>query len=255
MEGAIFPITKGKLSLQEISDYWSREIKPPASKNELYVLLERAWWLGEIHGDKKIGRLQLLKAMFKTTRRSDDPGIVFIVCGETAPPEEKALPDGGVVVDRRPRVPLPSIDTDTWDIANCKKAFDAIAQTSSIESYHVATPYLMSIELTRDEFIRWLNGRDYQHPSFWSSKAISSTTFEKPKKGRPPEYNWHGVRAKLETYVSRHGPIQKFEELMQKCADFANELHPKNRTPSDKTIREAIKMHSLDNVAQLVPGK
>jgi hypothetical protein len=142
----------------------------------LYVLLERAWWLGEIHGDERFDRLQLLKHMFKKTR-SDDPGIVFIVCGETTPPEEKALPDGGVEVDLRPRVPLPSIDTNAWDTANCKEAFDALAgalahassQISSAKSYRLVAPILISIKLTRSEFIRWVKVNGYDEPSFWAA--------------------------------------------------------------------------------------
>jgi hypothetical protein len=43
--------------------------------------------------------------------------------------------------------------------------------------------------------------------------------------------------------------------LMQKCSDFAHDLHPKKRTPSDKTIREAIKTHALDIAASFSPGK
>jgi hypothetical protein len=40
----MFPIAKPALSLREISDYWSREIWPPASSEELLSTLESAWW-------------------------------------------------------------------------------------------------------------------------------------------------------------------------------------------------------------------
>ena len=63
------------------------------------------------------------------------------------------------------------------------------------------------------------------------------------------------MKGRLAVYVSQHGPMQTLNELLQKCADFASELHPKNRTPDDKTIREAIKTHKLDTAAGLVPGK
>jgi hypothetical protein len=49
--------------------------------------------------------------------------------------------------------------------------------------------------------------------------------------------------------------VQTLVELLQKCADFATELHPRKRTPDDKTIREAIKTHALDIAAKNCSGK
>jgi hypothetical protein len=94
----------------------------------------------------------------------------------------------------------------------------------------------------------------FQHfpPREQDGRRISRT---QSARGRPPEYNWIGVRTELAAYVSKHGPMQKHDELMQKCADFASELHPKRKTPDDKTIREAIKTHALDIAAGLTPGK
>ena len=180
-------------------------------------------------------------------RHRDDLGIVFVVDGDPAPPNEE-LPDGGVRVDIRYPVPVPSSDTDSWDDANCADAFDALAQTPSTESYQEMGISLRYIELAYAEFVGWLRGRVFPVPSFWKP------TLEKPKPGRPPTYNWEGVKAKLETYVAEHGPVQTSEELMQKCADFAAVLHPKNEVPSDKTIRDAIKKHALD-AAGFVRGK
>jgi hypothetical protein len=78
---------------------------------------------------------------------------------------------------------------------------------------------------------------------------------KKQKRGRPQEYNWSGVKSRLTDYASQHGPMQRLEELLQKCADFASELHPKGKMPDDKTIREAIKTYGLDIAAGLTSGK
>ncbi|MFZ0423539.1 MAG: hypothetical protein WAL80_11740 [Xanthobacteraceae bacterium] len=82
----------------------------------------------------------------------------------------------------------------------------------------------------------------------------SVAKIEKPARGRPADYNWTGVKARLETYASQNGAVKTLNELLQKCADFASELHPRKRTPSDKTIREAIKRHALGIAAGIVPG-
>ncbi len=84
--------------------------------------------------------------------------------------------------------------------------------------------------------------------------GTAESGLKKAGRGRPAEYNWEGVKAKLADYVSKHGPMQTSDELLQKCEDFASDLHPENKTPSDKTIREAIMKHALD-VAAGVSGK
>jgi hypothetical protein len=75
------------------------------------------------------------------------------------------------------------------------------------------------------------------------------TRLKKPKRGRPAEYNWSGVESQLAAYALQHGAVQTSNELLQKCADFATDLHPSRRTPSDKTIREAVNRHQLDLAA------
>jgi len=174
-EGAMFPIGKYKLSLHEISDYWSREIQPPASGNELYRLLESAWWVGEIRGDSAISRLQLLKKMFTAMRERDDLGIVFIVRQDAGPPPvEKLLPDGSLLVDIRHEIRVPSSETNDWDESACKDAFHTLAQTLSFESYPEIAPGLAYIELSYDEFVRWLQNRGYSVPQFWAPLPFKS---------------------------------------------------------------------------------
>ncbi len=244
----MFPIAKATLSFREISDYWSREIDPPASQRELLRILESAWWLGELRGDSVQSPLELLKKMFASMRHRDDLGIIFIV-GDGAGPSPVQLPDGSVKVDVRYQVRVPSGNIDSWDEAACRDAFHALAETSAIESYSELAVGLAFIELSYEEFNTWLTERGYPKPTFWRAQL------KKPKRGRPAEYNWDGVKERLAKYVSQHGSIRTSDELMQKCADFACALHPETKTPSDKTIREAIKTHALDAAASFVLGK
>jgi len=81
----MFPIAEATLSLHDIAEYWSREIHPPASWQEVFQTLESAWWLGELLGNSGRTRLQLLKNMFTSMRHRDDLGIVFIAGGLAAP--------------------------------------------------------------------------------------------------------------------------------------------------------------------------
>src|SRR5262245_65514212 len=97
-EGAMFPIAESTLSFGEIADYWSREISPPASWDEILRTLESAWWLGELRGNSGPTRFQRLKNML--TRHRDHLGIGFIV-GDCAGPLPVELPDGPLKVGLR----------------------------------------------------------------------------------------------------------------------------------------------------------
>ena len=72
-----------------------------------------------------------------------------------------------MVPDLRPRVCVPSSDTDTWTEASCAATFEALAGLSCFEHYPQIGPGLDYIELTRDEFIRWLEMREFSFPEFW----------------------------------------------------------------------------------------
>jgi hypothetical protein len=175
-EGAMFPIAKPALSFGEISDYWSREISPPASSNELLDTLVSAWWLGELRGDSVNSRLKLLKIMFTSMYR-DDRGIVFIVGDDAAPPQVE-LPDG--LIDIRPQIRVPSNDTESWDEAACRDAFHSLAQTSSKKSYPDLMPNFTLIELSYDEFNTWREKRGYHEANFWKPPQERETWQAKP---------------------------------------------------------------------------
>ena len=120
----MFPIPSGrKLSFFEICKYWSREIKPSASSQELRITLSKAWWRGELVAENGPSRLNLLRGIYST--RADF--IAFIIPDETEPPQTKPLDDGLVEVFLRVRLPLPNSDSDTWTETNCVEAFEAIA--------------------------------------------------------------------------------------------------------------------------------
>jgi hypothetical protein len=245
----MFPIGKTTLSFREISNCWSREIQPPASQNELLRLLESAWWLDEIRGNSRWSRLELLKRMYCALHNRDDLGIVFILGEDAEKSRVEELPDGGALVDLRPRIHLPSGDMDMWDESTCSDAFRALAETSSTESYPDLTPVFASIELGHEEFIRWAAKRGYSKPRFW--RPLPTARLKKRPRGRPPEYNWDGVKTKLAEHKKQHGPLRSNKDFLEKCEVFASELHSDGRVPERKTIEAAIKKHGLERAAGL----
>jgi len=118
--------------------------------------------------------------------------------------------------------------------------------------------YLAHCWIPRGLFDRWLAKHRLHDSSgrFQPRGGEVLPRLKKAQRGRPAEYNWDGVKARLATYVAQHGPIQTSAELLQKCADFARELDTKKkRTPDDSTIRDAIETHALNIAAGGVPGK
>jgi hypothetical protein len=166
----MFPISKVDLSFLEIADYWSREIQPPASKSELLDLLIRAWWRGEIFGYAP-PRLEFLKKMFaKRSGKDELSGIVFNLEGQIGEPTETELADGCVDVDIRPRVPVPSGNTDGWDEAECDPAFQTLGSEAVSCVEHYDDEWLAGFgwfNLSHDEFMKWLATNGYSLPTFW----------------------------------------------------------------------------------------
>jgi hypothetical protein len=175
----MFPIAKPALSFGEVADYWTREIHPPASWEEILRTLESAWWLGELRGNSGPTRLQRLKNMFTSMRHRDDLGIAFVV-GDCAGPRPVELPDGSLKVDLRHQIRIPSNDPESWDEAACRDAFHSLAQTSSKESYPDLTVGFTLIELSYQEFNAWREKRDYHEANFWKPPQERETWQAKP---------------------------------------------------------------------------
>ena len=206
----MFPIAKTALSLLEISDYWSREIRPSASSNELLSTLVGAWWLGEFRGDSIHSRLQLLKIMF-TSKYRDDLGIVFIV-GDDPGPAGVELPDGPLEIDVRPQIRVPSSDIDIWDEDASRDAFHDLAEVraevtkvSSIDSYREFAVSLASIKLTHEEFNTWCTKRGYDKPKFWKPRDQLVTPQERK--------TWRAQPGKRLTTATEAAVVRAMNEL------------------------------------------
>jgi hypothetical protein len=220
----MFPITKAALSFLEISDYWSREIHPPASPKELLHVLEAAWWSGELRGNSFHSPLQLLKKMFVSMRDQNDLGIIFIVGDDEGPPPIE-LPDGCVKVDIRQRIPVPSDDPDSWKESACGQAFGALAECSSHAFPHLAVD-LPWIELSYEEFTDWLAKRGYAKPMFWRLPETNDVD-----RGPGAHQHRNGWKAKLSA---------KLSSSEQAVMHAMNELWPDGKVVHRAKVRDHL---------------
>jgi hypothetical protein len=186
-EGAMSYITEDQLSFDEISDYWSLELHPTASrdvlrrhKGEYLCSLEQAWWNGEILGD--VDRLDVVKRKFRAACEKPAgvgiPEFIFIV--ENSAYWRMQFSDGSLGVHTH-QVHVPSDNPDTWTIDDCQRTFDDFAEITALckkcgDDFEYYTARY--IRLTRQEFIDWVEKSRHRHsrPTFW--RPI-------PKLGRP----------------------------------------------------------------------
>jgi hypothetical protein len=162
----MFPLSADKLSFLDIAKFWSREIQPLASQNELLAQLEAAWWRAEIIGD--FDRLKFLKTMFK--KRKTLKGIGFVTPNDSGPPISTPLASGEVVVNMRPRISVPG-GTDSWTEDSCAAAFETLAGSPCYEYFRELSTSMYFIELTCEEFFGWVVMRSFVVPKFWKRNS------------------------------------------------------------------------------------
>jgi hypothetical protein len=169
----MFPLSADILPLVEIADFWSREIRPPASRDELLACLESAWWRGEFKGSSAFNRLQFLRKMFEARRGPDLQSVAFASPNDAGPPTEIPLADGGVAVVRQ-KICVPG-ETDDWTEDSCNDAFEALAQLPSKRYFPVLSYNICFIGLTYEEFFGWVGTRGFLIPGFWKSNTAKAS--------------------------------------------------------------------------------
>jgi hypothetical protein len=253
----MFPVAKDKLSFIDISDLWSRDTKtaPPL---EVLELLEGAWWRGEIKGTAARTRVQLLQEMFTSLGERPDLGIAFVREGDQPPPQVTELPDGFADIDIRHLIPVPRAEVGAWNEQMCEEAFDALARTSSTDSYPDLAPFFASIELSFEEFDGWREARGSPKPRFWASLAapnlrqgVAETSDGLPRytlPERPTQPAAAYAHYVLEKCWGREGPLRSMSirQIVDEANKYRRSLPPNRDYPetsgglSESTVRRAL---------------
>jgi len=255
----MFPISADKLSFLKIADYWSQESR--ASQDELLAELEGAWWRGQITGNSAKTRLQVLRRMYES--RHDLQYVVFVTPNDPGPQTETALADGGVDVDLTPRISVPN-ETDDWTEDSCNDAFEELAQLPSQQYFRLFSHSICYIELTPEEFFRWLATRGFEVPKFWKRTEGTGVTQTSPLGSgssndlpNPPAVNFTGrgaMKRAIQTAFKARFPNGVPDGTTSQGRDDAiydwlrgNNIRPK---PHPRTIQRAIQ--DLTKVSRVV---
>ena len=194
----MLPICRDKLSIDKITDRWSREIQPPTSPEELVDFLERAWWRGELKTDGPLTPLALLKSMYTSAREGHLTTLVFVTANDATTPQGIELADGSLQFDvndlMKPRILVPSNDPKTLTEATCAPAFEALAEKPSREYYSDYRIQFLMMEIDRHRFVRLVTAYGLDLPNFW-----------RPSIPKPPELQ-------KEAHISRSSKPSKEDE-------------------------------------------
>jgi hypothetical protein len=242
----MFPRSEEKLSFLKIAEYWSREIRPPASRDELLASLEAAWWRGELVGESPRTRLQLLKIMFSSRESPSYQGIVFVAPNDPGRPVIAELEDGEVGVDVSPRINVPS-EADDWTEDTCAAAFSQLAEAPSLQHFPIVSPVLASIELTHEEFFQWIEARGFDAPKFWKRvSAADLSDYRTGAPGRPSSSQL--VEAELDRRISEGTRSSSVTEEAKLLADWLKKNYPKLPQMTPKTIPNKFRSKLRDHV-------
>jgi hypothetical protein len=249
LEFRMFPRSEEKLSFLKIAEYWSREIRPLASRDELLAILEAAWWRGELIGKSPRTRLQLLQIMFGFRESPPYQGIVFVTPNDPGRPAVTELKNGEVGVDQSPRINVPC-EAEDWTEDSCATAFSGLAEASSRKHFPIVSPVLCSIEVAREDFFQWVEARGFVAPKFW--KRIEAVSADRPgdaqdldrgknKAGRgkvPPVLEWLAKR-----FPNSRVPEPAIAPRQLMLRDVIKDVPALGNGLSDDTLRTAIKRH------------
>jgi hypothetical protein len=172
----MFPIpSEQPLSFAEVAQYWSREIRPRASFNEVLNELVKAWWRGNLMASGA-RRVDLLRTIYKSAPHL----VAFAFPNSVDPPRRNELLDGSVEVLWLYRVPLPSAEPESWGDDNCTEAFQAIAAAWDLNRFSLTAPVVSGLEVTQADFSRWVESQGYRPFTFWAG----SKEEEQPSPGK-----------------------------------------------------------------------
>ena len=176
LRGCMFPIPSDrKLSVVAVAEYWSREITPPASAQDLRDTMGKAWWRGELVATNGSSRLSVLRGYYSRSARF----IACVIPDVEEPPQWTPVDEEVIEFVRPLRVPLPNAKPETWTEAGCAPSFDAIAEQWKEAVISQSAPLLLDIVLTSSEFFQWVDACDYKRPTFWSPPHDASPPLDR----------------------------------------------------------------------------
>jgi hypothetical protein len=161
----MFPISAiRKLSLATVANYWSREMTPCATSEELLGELAKAWWRGELIASGA-ERADVLRAIY----RHPPEYVVFVFANDIDSVQIIPSTNGEVEVSFLSLVLVPNSTPQSWTNENCTEASGYIAEAWDNGRFEAFVPVIRALELDEGEFAEWLESKGWGPTTFWAS--------------------------------------------------------------------------------------
>jgi hypothetical protein len=169
----MLPIRENVLHLDQIAEYWSRELGGVRTPPEIYAELLAAFWQGALvvvhaHNLYPIDRESMLKAI-DSTPNLEHPGFTLVDSAEMIPPKVEQHPDGRVTVDQGIYIVLPLDHTD-WTDEIVRAAYDEFAKLSFDDFHELLKPPIYGLGATQEAFAAYCDLMGWGRPRFWFGK-------------------------------------------------------------------------------------
>lgn len=174
----MYPLRDENLKLKDLVIHWSRDLPQHPSTNELLSNLVQAFWRGELTlqsffpGNEPMLPVRMLEVIDAHERRSGPDANILVGATENdLPPEFTEEDDGAVIVDRRPRLLLPT------QMPRPKAVVDSAVEVMSNVKWDNypddLKPQIMSFLASKEDFARYCDCAGYERPAFWFNRSAS----------------------------------------------------------------------------------
>jgi len=264
----MFPPRAKSISLGEIADHWARDSIAIVSgsfferRRMLRHLLAGAWWTGELPGTAPLSRLEFLRRLF----HKFGSDLLFLTPGEKPPQTERHHRDGSVTVETRAVFRVPSRKPEHWtdnsveplcaDIAQAWSLLESSRREKEHRAWRLMEPALRSVEISKDNFGKWLDACGYDRPYFWfgrgnqargspTANALSRTPSSAPTKTAKTEVSLLRKRGRrpdvlLTTIAAMRADIEKNDTSEEALLADKQEALASRYGVSRDTIRRAL---------------
>jgi len=164
----MLPIRASVLRLDRTAEYWSRELIRVRTTAEIEGELRSAFWRDELElvyeiSAKAIDREAVLRGI---NMRRDHPGFTLVDGGEMIPAPAVEDASGGVTIDLRRYIVLPS-DPAQWTDEILCSAYDAMAEVELADFDELIKPAIRMFSVTRDALAGYCDRIGCDRPRFW----------------------------------------------------------------------------------------
>jgi hypothetical protein len=233
----MLPLAKNVLSLEEIAEYWSREINGIRTAPEIFNELLAAFWRSRLvlygtTGRTPVDRRGLLRAISKFP---EHPGFTIVESVDSIPLTATYRLDGGISIDTTVYVILP-LDHDHWSNDIIESASEALADRSFEDFDGMMARGLRLLGSTREALGIYCELMGYNFPRFWLRTTEKPVSFG----GRP------SVMRQIAAEMTRRADLRVLAPTLRKEATalltWANaNIDEKMQLPQLQTIENGIR--------------